>query len=156
MNSSALCSRPSAPLPLPRTARSTVTPSITRAGHSGASGAPLYPGALSSSNRPSVDPRIVIRGKGLRVRLFRNPSPARALPPPPCFLVNKELLTCYYRVLRFSFGDCMMCLSVRYIYIYMVSHTTRLVCYAIPLCPGPSHPDTKVRYTGDDDSPLKT
>eukprot|EP00964_Phaeocystis_antarctica_P105399 scaffold70427_cov57-Phaeocystis_antarctica.AAC.2 len=22
----------------------------------------------------------------------------------------------------------------------MVSHTTRLVCYAIPLCPGPSHP----------------
>ena len=26
----------------------------------------------------------------------------------------------------------------------MVSHTTRLVCYAIPLCPGPSHPDTKV------------
>ena len=28
----------------------------------------------------------------------------------------------------------------------MVSHTTRLVCYAIPLCPGPSHPDTKVRY----------
>eukprot|EP00964_Phaeocystis_antarctica_P041630 scaffold23815_cov55-Phaeocystis_antarctica.AAC.2 len=25
----------------------------------------------------------------------------------------------------------------------MVSHTTRLVCYAIPLCPGPSHPDTK-------------
>eukprot|EP00964_Phaeocystis_antarctica_P019713 scaffold10880_cov64-Phaeocystis_antarctica.AAC.5 len=27
----------------------------------------------------------------------------------------------------------------------MVSHTTRLVCYAIPRCPGPSHPDTKVR-----------
>eukprot|EP00964_Phaeocystis_antarctica_P131264 scaffold95139_cov65-Phaeocystis_antarctica.AAC.5 len=25
----------------------------------------------------------------------------------------------------------------------MVSHTTRLVCYAIPRCPGPSHPDTK-------------
>ena len=24
----------------------------------------------------------------------------------------------------------------------MVSHTTRLVCYAIPRCPGPSHPDT--------------
>eukprot|EP00964_Phaeocystis_antarctica_P118350 scaffold82150_cov60-Phaeocystis_antarctica.AAC.2 len=29
-------------------------------------------------------------------------------------------------------------------------------CYAIPRCPGPSHPDTKVRCTGDDDSPLKT
>eukprot|EP00964_Phaeocystis_antarctica_P023146 scaffold12937_cov59-Phaeocystis_antarctica.AAC.1 len=29
----------------------------------------------------------------------------------------------------------------------MVSHTTRLVCYAIPLCPGPSHPDTKVRVS---------
>eukprot|EP00964_Phaeocystis_antarctica_P053850 scaffold31624_cov59-Phaeocystis_antarctica.AAC.2 len=28
----------------------------------------------------------------------------------------------------------------------MVSHTTRLVCYAIPLCPGPSHPDTKFNY----------
>ena len=26
----------------------------------------------------------------------------------------------------------------------MVSHTTRLVCYAIPRCLGPSHPDTKV------------
>ena len=38
----------------------------------------------------------------------------------------------------------------------MVSHTTRLVCYAIPLCPGRSHPDTKVRYTGDDDTPLAT
>eukprot|EP00964_Phaeocystis_antarctica_P062077 scaffold37146_cov67-Phaeocystis_antarctica.AAC.4 len=25
----------------------------------------------------------------------------------------------------------------------MVSHTTRLICYAIPRCPGPSHPDTK-------------
>ena len=37
-----------------------------------------------------------------------------------------------------------------------VSHTTRLACYAIPRCPGPSHPDTKVRCTGDDDSPLKT
>eukprot|EP00964_Phaeocystis_antarctica_P060202 scaffold35885_cov65-Phaeocystis_antarctica.AAC.2 len=36
----------------------------------------------------------------------------------------------------------------------MVSHTTRLACYAIPRCPGPSHPDTKVRYTGDDDSHL--
>ena len=34
----------------------------------------------------------------------------------------------------------------------MVSHTTRLVCYAIPRCPGPSHPDTKVRYTGDNDT----
>ena len=31
----------------------------------------------------------------------------------------------------------------------MVSHTTRLACYAIPRCPGPSHPDTKVRCTGD-------
>ena len=30
----------------------------------------------------------------------------------------------------------------------MVSHTTRLVCYAIPRRPGPSHPDTKVRHTG--------
>ena len=29
-------------------------------------------------------------------------------------------------------------------------------CYAIPRRPGPSHPDTKVRYTGDKDSPLKT
>eukprot|EP00964_Phaeocystis_antarctica_P114614 scaffold78548_cov60-Phaeocystis_antarctica.AAC.1 len=37
----------------------------------------------------------------------------------------------------------------------MVSNTTRLVCYAIPRCPGPSHPDTKVRYTGDNDTPLK-
>eukprot|EP00964_Phaeocystis_antarctica_P063197 scaffold37918_cov54-Phaeocystis_antarctica.AAC.3 len=27
----------------------------------------------------------------------------------------------------------------------MVSHTTRLVCYAIPLCPDPSHPDA-TRY----------
>ena len=37
-----------------------------------------------------------------------------------------------------------------------VSHTTRLACYAIPRCLGPSHPDTKVRCTGDNDSPLKT
>ena len=35
----------------------------------------------------------------------------------------------------------------------MVSHTTRLACYAIPRCPGPSHPDTEVRYTGDNDTP---
>ena len=28
--------------------------------------------------------------------------------------------------------------------------------YAIPRCLGPSHPNTKVRYTGDDDSPPKT
>ncbi len=28
----------------------------------------------------------------------------------------------------------------------MVSHTTRLVCYAIPLCPGPSHPDTSIYH----------
>eukprot|EP00964_Phaeocystis_antarctica_P100438 scaffold66075_cov62-Phaeocystis_antarctica.AAC.1 len=26
----------------------------------------------------------------------------------------------------------------------MVSHTTRLVCYEIPLCPGPSHPDLSI------------
>eukprot|EP00964_Phaeocystis_antarctica_P021765 scaffold12086_cov67-Phaeocystis_antarctica.AAC.13 len=25
-------------------------------------------------------------------------------------------------------------------------------CYAIPRCPGPSHPDTKVRCTGDDET----
>eukprot|EP00964_Phaeocystis_antarctica_P002990 scaffold1588_cov78-Phaeocystis_antarctica.AAC.1 len=32
----------------------------------------------------------------------------------------------------------------------MVSHTcTRLVCYAIPRFPGPSHPDTKEKGKGD-------
>ena len=30
-----------------------------------------------------------------------------------------------------------------------------VACYVFPRCLGPSHPDTKARCTGDDDSPLK-
>ena len=40
--------------------------------------------------------------------------------------------------------------------IYMLGFTTLHDSrrYAIPRCMGPSHPDTKARCTGDDDTPL--
>jgi hypothetical protein len=41
--------------------------------------------------------------------------------------------------------------------IYMLGFTTLHDSrrYAIPRCMGPSHPDTKARCTGDDDTPRK-
>eukprot|EP00964_Phaeocystis_antarctica_P036719 scaffold20959_cov63-Phaeocystis_antarctica.AAC.1 len=45
----------------------TLTPSITRADHSGVPGAPPYPGAANSCTRPSVVPRM---GLGTKIGSF--------------------------------------------------------------------------------------